>query len=126
MSEYGLPKESILAMLASGRVSLESDELGYTQVFNNGRLLAQRINKRRRMRDGDPRVDIWSGGKRLSINVSHLVWMQHTNSLLPAGWEIHHRDENPYNNSFSNMLCLHPLDHQKLHARETDKEEVPF
>lgn len=92
------------------------------RISNRGRVLKPTINFRKRSNRGDPRVDIWHKGKRKSINVSHLVWMYHTRTTLPPGFEIHHIDENPENNNFSNLICVHCLDHLKLHP----SPEIPF
>ena len=89
-----------------------------------GRRLVQRINKRKRCEHGDPRVDLVYGGHRVSVHVSHLIWMWHTNCVLPDGFEIHHRDEDPMNNNWSNLIAVHPDDHTKLHANA--QVEVPF
>lgn len=113
-------KQQILEWLQDGVFSIEDGEV-YSKT---GRKLIQRINKRKRCEHGDPRVDLYYGGKRASINVSHLVWMWHTNALIPDGFEIHHRDEDPTNNDFSNLLAVHPMDHNKLHSDAN--EEVPF
>lgn len=118
---YGLDKDSILMMLKQGILKISVED-GTGRVFRNGRELSARENKRKRCKTGDFRVDIWYKGERVSINVSHLVWMQSTLRLIPIGWEIHHVDGNIYNNNFDNLMCLHPLDHSKLH----NKEEVPF
>ena len=32
-----------------------------------------------------------------------LVWWQHTGQLVPAGWLVHHKDEDKHNNEFSNL-----------------------
>ena len=57
-----------------------------------------------------------------SIGVGRLVWMSVTKEVIPNGWQIHHRDEDPSNNAWNNLLCLHPLDHLKIH----DKQPIPF
>lgn len=51
--------------------------------------------------------------------------MQCTGQPIPKGYEVHHRNEDPLDNSFDNLICLHPLDHSKLHHQTTD-EDVPF
>jgi hypothetical protein len=113
-------KQEILEWLQEGVFYLAGGHV-FTRA---GRQLAQRINNRNRCEHGDPRVDLWYSGRRASINVSHLVWMWHTNYVLPDGFEIHHRDEDCTNNEFDNLLALHPIDHGKLHA--SVEEEVPF
>lgn len=125
MKRYGIAKTKILWLLQQKIVTLQVDENGSTVVSKGGKELAQRINTRRRMNDGDARVDICFDKKKLSINVSHLVWMFYTNCVIPEGWEIHHRNEDPTDNSFNNLICVHPIDHRKLHAVK-DEEEVPF
>lgn len=113
-------KQEVLDWLQDGAFSIADGEI-YTRA---GRQLVQRINKRKRCEHGDPRVDLIYGGKRTSINVSHLIWMWHTNSVLPDGFEIHHRDEDCTNNDFNNLIAVHPIDHGKLHAGV--EEEAPF
>ena len=113
-------REVILGWLQEGMFTIADG-----QVFSrSGRQLVQRINKRRRCDHGDPRVDLVCQGKRVSVHVSHLVWMWGTNTVLPAGWEVHHRDEDCTNNDFSNLIAVHPIDHAKLHA--LCEEEIPF
>ncbi len=100
-----------------------------SKVFKiGGRELSQRVNNRRGMEDGDPRVDLQHEKKRRSCHVSQLVWMQETRQPIPSGFEIHHFDENPHNNSFSNLICVHKLDHLKFHsAGEVGLDpEIPF
>lgn len=55
--------------------------------------------------------------------IAHIIWMVGTGFVVPDGWEVHHRNLNPLDNRFTNLLCVHPLDHDKLHA---ELEEVPF
>lgn len=55
---------------------------------------------------------------------SHAIWMYGTQTLIPKGWQIHHEDLDPENDSFDNLFCFHPKDHQKKH-RKTN-EETPF
>ena len=95
------------------------------KVFKDERELAQRINPRRRSKRGDIRVDLCHQRKRRSCNLSQLVWMQATGSPIPKGYEVHHIDEDPKNNDFDNLLCIHSLDHMKIH-RESPEKAIPF
>lgn len=113
-------KQEIFDWLQAGIFYLVDDQV-YSRA---GRQLAQRINTRKRCDHGDPRVDLCHGGRRASINVSQLVWMWNTNSVLPDGFEVHHRDEDCTNNDFNNLIAVHPVDHSKLHA--SAEEDVPF
>jgi hypothetical protein len=113
-------KQEILDWLLDGAFSVADG-----QVYSrSGRQLVQRINKRKGCEHGDPRVDLCYCNKRASINVSQLVWMWNTKSVVPDRFEIHHRNEDPTDNDFNNLLALHPIDHGKLHAAE--EEETPF
>ena len=125
-------KEEVLEWLLTERIQVKEFDSGevhiYKQSLLNGKitykLLSQRNNVRKRSDRGDPRVDIRFENKRKSIHVSHLVWMVNTQMCIPKDFEIHHRDENPRHNIFTNLLCVHKLDHLKLHADEVD--DIPF
>lgn len=41
--------------------------------------------------------------------------MVHTYLGYKKGYDVHHLDENPWNNSFSNLVYLTHIEHQKLH-----------
>jgi len=69
-------------------------------------------------------VLFFNGNYRRGISLGRLIWMDATNSIIPKNWQVHHRDEDPANNAFDNLLCLHPIDHQKLHNSNCD--DVPF
>lgn len=56
------------------------------------------------------------GGKRRKIAVGKLVWMAATGTTIPDGWHVHHVNENRFDNRFANLMCVHTLDHAKLHA----------
>lgn len=115
--------DDVLQWIRAGVFVVRGDE-----VFKGDRKLAVRRNTRRRCNnhEGDPRVDLWHDGKRRSCHISQLVWMSCSDAVIPAGWEIHHIDEDPDNNEFSNLVCVHPVDHAKLHSTIDQEEEVPF
>ncbi len=73
--------------------------------------------------DGRLFVRLYWCNKRRAISLSRLVWLSITLQPIPPKFEVHHRNENTSDNSWSNLLCIHKLDHQKLH-KET--EEIPF
>jgi len=99
------------------------------EVYKGERKLAQRINLRQRMDDGDARVDLWHEGLRRSCHVSQLVWMVNAGMPIPKGFEIHHLNEDIHDNHFANLVCVHSLDHAKLHGADAgldDLEDVPL
>lgn len=56
----------------------------------------------------------WAGRKRTIVR-SRLVYMAATLRLIPDGYELHHVDEDRYNDSFHNLILLTAEDHLKLH-----------
>lgn len=54
----------------------------------------------------------------------HAVW-EHHRGPIPAGHDIHHRDENKANNAPENLECLTPTDHGCIHRPFHDTPEQP-
>lgn len=77
-------------------------------------------------------VRVYVGGKMRALPVARFVWIVGTDSELPDGWEVHHVDLDPLNNSFNNLLALHPKDHDRFHINTQQRlmanpaSEVPF
>ena len=60
----------------------------------------------------------WYTGRKRSKHVfSHHIVVCEALGLteIPKGWVVHHCDENPYNNDFSNLVLLTMSDHTRLH-----------
>lgn len=116
----------VLHWFQEGIYTLQED-----QVYKGDKRLTQRLNTRRGSERGDARVDLWHNNWRRSCHVSTLVWMVNTGRVIPDGFEIHHLDENPENNSFPNLVAVHSLDHLKLHGQAPADdggfdEDIPF
>lgn len=47
----------------------------------------------------------------------HLVWWQHTGELVAPGMHIHHRDRDPTNNAFANLVVLSSAAHAAEHGK---------
>jgi hypothetical protein len=69
-------------------------------------------------------IRLYDVDKVKTIGVARLVWIVATGCEVPGQFEIHHWDRDRKNNAFGNLLCVHKLDHKKLHA--LDDDEVPF
>ena len=63
-------------------------------------------------------VRLYSNNKRKAISVSKLVWMSVTYQPVPPKFEIHHADNDPGHNWWSNLICLHKEDHKKMHEND--------
>ena len=55
---------------------------------------------------------IWVDGKNIMVHV--FVW-ERANGERPKGYHIHHIDGNKGNYELSNLVCVSPGDHQKIH-----------
>jgi hypothetical protein len=56
---------------------------------------------------------IWVDGKNVMLHV--FIW-ERANGERPKGYHIHHIDGNKGNYELSNLICVSPSDHQKIHA----------
>lgn len=71
-------------------------------------------------------VRVYAEGKVKAIHLARLVWMAGAGRLIPKRFEVHHRDGDNDNDGFDNLICLHYLDHRKVHNQSTVEEEVPW
>jgi len=78
-------------------------------------------------RDGRGFVRLYGFGGVKVLPRARLVWMSATGQSPPAGFEVHHDDEDCQNDAWGNLICLHRLDHRKQHARKAgDPDDIPF
>ena len=49
-------------------------------------------------------------------------WQVHTNLGYKQGMDIHHLDENKFNNSLSNLIYLTRSEHAKIHGKNMSEE----
>ena len=94
---------------------------GSVRRLSNGRTIRPYIGNP----EGHAFVRLYHGKRRKTIAVHRLVWMFATRAEIPPKFEIHHRDHDTANNAFDNLVCVHYLDHRKLHA-DDDADDVPF
>lgn len=57
---------------------------------------------------------------KLLGGIHRKIW-EEKNGKIPKGYHIHHLNGNPYNNEISNLVCLSPEEHGKIHENEFTK-----
>lgn len=112
---------TLLTLLNDGEIQVD---LYSCDVWKSGRLLKPTIVGRDGKNCTRYRIEICHFGCKRSIVRSRLVYMAGARILIPKGFEIHHRDEDRYNDSFANLIMLTTQDHLKLHTVEAG--ECPF
>lgn len=72
---------------------------------------------------------LYAWGKKRALPVAHVIWMYMTKSIIPKGFQIHHDDKNPANDRWTNLFCVHKMDHEKIHRTlgpVPEEQEIPF
>jgi hypothetical protein len=115
---HRMTDETLLGLLAAGTYTVDADT-GRVYARGDARPLSTFGAKRRRF------VRLHHDRTRRGIAVARLVWVSVARCPVPPGFEVHHRDEDSGNDAWTNLICLHKLDHQKVHAGRAE-EPVPF
>jgi hypothetical protein len=98
-------------------VDLETAEVTRRQT---GRVVTPFVKK-----SGRKLIRVYVNGKVKAIHLARLVWMAGSKRTIPKQFEVHHRDEQNDSDGFENLICLHRLDHRKMHANVVE-EPVPW
>jgi hypothetical protein len=54
----------------------------------------------------------------------HLVWWQNTNSVVPRGYVIHHKNHNKHDNRIENLELMTDEKHKDEHTKERKKSLI--
>lgn len=72
-------------------------------------------------------IRLYMNGKVKALHAARLVWMAGAGRTIPKDFEVHHRDETNDSDGFENLVCLHRLDHRKMHRAEAVYwEDIPY
>lgn len=63
---------------------------------------------------------------RREVRLHRAVWIAGTGELIPDGCEIHHKDEDPENNAYSNLELLESEQHRNHHNGNGDADYDDF
>lgn len=119
--KHTITDQEVIGLLKDGRYSVCPDTGEVRPRGRNKPLSVFRASKQDRTF-----VRLYIGKRRRrGIVISKLVWMSVTLEVVPTGWEVHHRDFDRTNNAWSNLVCLHKLDHRKYHNGYSDEEPIP-
>lgn len=75
---------------------------------------------------GYSQVRVYSKPFCLFTQVHRIIWQIGHRHPIPDRWEIHHIDTDITHNSLSNLICLHPDDHLKVHKGFIVTGDTPF
>ena len=62
-----------------------------------------------------------NAGRKNPKGLHVAVWEYFSGKKVPAGYEVHHKDGNTFNNDFSNLECLPIREHRKTANLKTEK-----
>ena len=65
-----------------------------------------------------PNYFYWKYGRRCKGTSLHRAVWEYYNGEIPKGYDIHHIDGNPLNNSIENLSCVSKSEHQKIHYKD--------
>lgn len=124
----GLTDRDVLARLKNGSLTIDPETAEVVSITNKGRrILSQRKSNQD---DGYRFVDVWRFGKKKRIAVHRLQWMAHTMSLIPKGYDVHHKRSPPRPhtkpNNLANLELVESMENQKVGVSPGWDAEVPF
>ena len=61
--------------------------------------------------------------KRNGEMLHRAIWEHYSGKKIPKGYIIHHIDGNRGNNDYSNLMCVSPAEHAKIHGWGNQKKE---
>lgn len=101
---FGVSRQSVYELFATRKLALRTKSLLPFVIFNG--------EKFTKGNHGYYRSTVGGHGRLLH----RVIWEFHKGPI-PAGWDVHHDDENPEHNDISNFKCLPKADHTRLHHR---------
>ena len=104
--------QQILDWLNTGWLEVNSETI---EVKFRGRKLKPTFVGKDNVNGTRYRIELRSLGKKRTIVRSKLVWMSVHRQVLQKDWEIHHKDEDRYNDRGDNLEAMHKDDHYELH-----------
>lgn len=118
-----IPDSELLALLVSGDLVVGLDNPETIALFGRtvkGYFIGAyaRNPERKRFAFG-----FQIAGRRRTIVRSKLVYLAGSLREIPEDFEIHHLDEDRFNDEYGNLIALHGDDHRKLHNFANDATE---
>lgn len=120
---HELPMDEVISRYLAGESTGQLGEaFGVDPEVIRRRLRSKRVARRRVGGPAGERNSQWKGGKDPTMHYyrrqSYEVAAICLGRPLPAGWIIHHIDENPHNNDWRNLVLFRcQADHAKFHQQ---------
>lgn len=118
--------DEIIDLIIDGTIAVD---LQAATVTCRGRLLKATIIGTEGDNGTRYRFEIRHKGRKRTIGRHKIVYIAATLKPIPEGYELHHIDEDRYNDAFHNLVLLTTEDHQKIHGKfnySKRKVETPF
>lgn len=114
-----LPYEKILELIQAGVISACPKT---ATIKMRGRVLTQVLDRKEKYFF----VRLYWRGARCGLVVHRLVWMSHYLRVVPAGYDVHHKDRDSHNNTLKNLQLRELHNHRSEAARgyPADWDEV--
>ena len=61
-----------------------------------------------------------NAGRKGAKGLHVAIWERFSGQKVPKGYEVHHKDGNPFNNDFGNLECLSRSEHRKTVNLKTE------
>lgn len=74
--------------------------------------------------DGHLQIGIGYKGRKVTIPLQKAIYETYKQCSIPDGYDIHHKDFNPLNNSIDNLLLISHSEHKTLHNILNNPKEL--
>lgn len=92
-------------------------DLATAKLYKLGKEIVPTIVGREGVNGTRYRFEICHDGKKRTICRSRMVYMAGSGFEIPRGFEVHHLNEDRYDDRWNNLVMLTEADHRKIHCQ---------
>lgn len=120
MEPKHITDEQLLEWLETGLLEIRFPRSFEPQLWFRGRRLKPEITVQRgrqRVAESGERYSwvLRFNGRKRRVVRSKLIWMNRHRRVVPAGCQLHHENENRFDDREDNVLCLTAEQHETVH-----------